>query len=296
MFWRRSFDSEQVRAGLCAGVAPVLHTASGCPWYASMLISLTVIAVFHCANPKSVPRAVAVARELWNTLMASTVLGWLCSYWPTFPPYAVAVSTVALSLWICAQSQSGVFRAWGVAFYFIGALLLGVLVSAAGDVESENLLPAFQPGMGWEVVLGLLLAFRLGAGNVTFALAPVSSFIAVGVLGLGAAVPFYELSRSVRFLGVAPRFESLCACAMTMSFFAALSTLLDSEKTAVPAGWMKAMKSAWVLTLWFLGVNIPAEILSLGIILLWVLPSLLGNRVEMKLCTGRNLQNREKED
>lgn len=296
MFWKSRPDSDKARAGFCAGIGPILHTAAGCPWYASAVLCLLLCAVDSCANPKPISGAVGIARELWNTLMAAAVLGWLCSYWPVFPPYAVAVSAVVLSLWINAKPASASMRAWGVAFYIIGALLTGVLVSAVGDMEAENLLPPFTPDMGAAAALGLLLAFRLGGGKVCFGAAPVCSAISVGVLGVGIMLPFYELSRSIRFLGVAPRFEALCACAMTMSLLIGLTKLLNSEDVTAAPNWMKALKAVWSLTLWYLGVQLPPEILCVGLILLWVVPSLMGNRVEMKLCTGKNLKKRENKD
>lgn len=296
MFWKSRPGAEEARAGFCAGIGPILHTAAGCPWYASAVLFALMCAVDNCASPKQVPGAVGIVRELWNTLMAAAVLGWLCSYWPVFPPYAVAVSAVVLCLWINAKPPGASARAWGVAFYMIVSLLLGVLVSAVGDIEAGNLMPPFTPGMAARTALGLLLAFRLGGGKVGFAAAPICSAIAVGVLGVGTALPFYELSRSIRFLGVAPRFEALCACAMTMSLLIALSKLLNSEQTTSAKGWMSAMKAAWTLTLWYLGVNLPPEILSIGLILLWVVPSLMGNRVQMQLCTKKNAKNRENKD
>lgn len=296
MFWRSRPNSDRARAGFCAGIGPVLHTAAGCPWYTSAGLCLLLWALDRCANPKSVPAAVGIARELWNTLMAVTMLGWLCSYWPVFPPYAVAVSAVLLSLWINAKPADASVRAWGVVFYMITALLLGVLLSAVGDVEPENLLLPFTPGMGAGAALGVLLAFRLDGGKVCYSAAPVCSLISVGVLGIGIAEPFYELSRSIRFLGVAPRFEALCACAMTMSLLIGLTKLLSSEEETMAPNWMKAMKAIWTLTLWYLGVSLPPEILCLGLVLLWVVPSLLGSRVELKLCTGKNLKKWKNED
>lgn len=296
MFWRSRPDSDMARAGFCAGIGPVLHTAAGCPWYASAALCLLLWALDACANPKPVPGTVGIARELWNTLLAATVLGWLCSYWPVFPPYAVAVSAVLMSLWINAKPADASVRAWGVAFYMITALLLGVLLSAVGDVEKENLLPPFTPGMGAGAALGLLLAFRLGGGKVCYSAAPVCSLISLGALGIGAAVPFYELSRSIRFLGVAPRFEALCACAMTMSLLIGLTKLLSCEEGTIAPSWMKAMKAVWTFTLWYLGVSLPSEILCVGLVLLWVVPSLLGSRVELKLCTGKNMKKGENKD
>lgn len=296
MFWKSRPDSDEARAGFCAGIGPILHTAAGCPWYASAVLCLLLCAVDTCANPKQVPGAVGIARELWNTLMAATVLEWLCSYWPVFPPYAVAVSAVILSLWINARPAEASVRAWGVAFYIIAALLLGVLLPAAGDIETENLLPAFTPGMLAWAALGILLAFRLDGGKVCYGAAPVCSVISVGVLGMGVTLPFYELSRSIRFLAVAPRFEALCACAMTMSLLIGLTKLLNSEDVTTAPDWMNAMKAVWSVTLWYLGVRMPPEILCLGLVLLWVVPSLMGNRVEMKLCAGKNLEKKKNKD
>lgn len=296
MFWKAKLNTPQARAGFCAGLAPILHTASGCPWYASLALCLLLCAVDTCAGERPLPLPLHIARELWNMLLGVTVLNWLCVYWTGFPRAAVAVSAVAMSLWVCTKPQRAAFRAWGVAFYGIAALAFGVLISAVGDVERGNLLPPFAPGMGWSAALGLLMAFRFGGGKSAFFLAPVGSLIAVGVLGLGVAVPFYELSRSIRFLGVAPRFEALCACAVTMSFLIGLTALLGGEETDLPGGWMKAMKTAWMLTLVYLGVQIPEEVLCLGLLFLWVVPSLLGTRVEMKLCTKKKAGNRKKQD
>lgn len=278
MNWK-GFKSEKNRASFAAGLAPVLHTASACTWPLTLMLAMLAWAVSSCARSREESTVLRVLRELWNTVAAVSVLEWMINYWPIFPDYAVAVAAVSLSLWIGSKPAGAAARGWAVAFYFVSALLAGVMVSALGDITADHLLPPFETGSGWLAALGLVMAFRFGCGRATWTVAPISSFVTLGVLGTAGAVPFYNLSRSIRFLAVAPRFESICACAMTMSFLIGLSTLIRCDDDAAPKGWTIAVKSAWTLALWYLRAEAAPSVLCITGLLLWAVPALLGNRI-----------------
>lgn len=287
MNWKPDCKGTAMRSAFCAAAAPVVHTAAGCPWWISLLTALFMGMIHHCASAREVPSYVAGLRELFNTLAAVTILDWMTQYWNGLPDYAIVISAVVFALWVGSKDIQSAHRAWGIAFYFVVGLLASVLLSGLMDVHSDNLLPVMEQGKGWEAALGILLAFRFGCGAWTYAAAPIASFISLGVLGTAGTVPFYELSRCIRFLGVAPRFESLCACAVTMSFLIGLTVLLSEERNSAKMERVTMIKAAWSVSLWYLGVRIPSEVLCLGILLLWVIPSLMNNRVIISRCERR---------
>lgn len=290
MNWK-GFKSEKNRAAFAAGLGPVLHTAAGCTWPLTLMLAMLAWAVSSCARNRGEGPVLRVLRELWNTLAAVSVLNWITGYWPVFPDYAVAVASLSLAVWVCCKPIGASARAWAVAFYFVSALLAGVLLSALGDIHMDNLLPPFETGSGWLAALGLVMAFRFGCGVAAWASAPIASFVCLGVLGAAGTVPLYNLSRSIRFLAVAPRFESICACAMTMSFLAALSTLISCGDDAAPKGWTIAVKSVWVITLWYLNARLAPAVLCITGVLLWAVPALLGNRI---ILHGEDRRGKEK--
>ncbi len=291
MNWKEECDTGAARSVFCAGAAPIAHTAAGCPWWLTLLLAMLAGTMHHCACRRKVPAFVGGLRELFNTLAAVTILDWLTEYWTGLPDYAIVISALLFALWVSCAPSGASRRAWGVAFYFVTALLMSLLLSGLADVQPRNLLPELEMNRGWTAALGVLLAFRFGCGAGSYTLAPVTSFISLGVLGTAGRVPLYELSRCIRFLGVAPRFESLCACAVTMSFLIGLSELLGKTEREISRNWMLVIKAAWSLSLWYLGARVPHSILCLGLFLLWVIPDLLGSRIVLSVSAERNGKN-----
>lgn len=291
MNWKEECDTGAARSAFCAGAAPVAHTAAGCPWWLTLLLAMLAGTMHYCACRRKVPAFVGGLRELCNTLAAVTILDWMTGYWTDLPDYAIVIAALLFALWVGCASDGASQRAWGVAFYFVAALLLTVMLSGLADVKLQNLQPELEVNRGWTAALGILLAFRFGCSAGSYTLAPVTSFVSLGVLGTAGVVPLYELSRCIRYLGVAPRFESLCACAVTMSFLIGLGELLGKTERQASRNWMLVIKAVWSLSLWYLGVRIPHSILCLGLFLLWVIPDLLGSRIVLSRPSERTGKN-----
>lgn len=270
MNWKGKLDSRQ---SFCALAGPMVHAFAGCSWPAAVLFAAVSWALHRClgAGEEKIPAWLYPLRELWQVLAAVTLLNWLVLYWPGLRAEAVAASAVLLAVYAVSKGKAASARAWGVSWYAIAILLGSVLLSAVPMIEKENLSVWTQPGSLADASFASLLLFTLPTGSAIL-LGPAASICVTGVLGLTAGqAAFYELSRNIRLLGAVPRFESLAAASMTLSFGTALAGLLESREKA--ADWKKTiLKGCTVFSLWYLGLEIPTQYLTIGCILLWIIP------------------------
>lgn len=289
MNWKYNIKSEEGRAGLCAGAGILVHTAAFCSWQVSAVVAAIMSVLLLWSKPRRVPKGVTVARELWNTLAAVSVLHWLKLYWPGFPAGPVVITAVVFALWAAGADKSS-FRGWAAAAFPVTVMILCVLVSALSDINMYELREmASSDGLAL-CAFGMILAFRLGCGFAGSALVPATSAVVRGVLGGFVGTGFYELSRSIRFLGAIPRFESLSAVAVTLSFLSALSMLLNSTREIAPRNWMMAMKAAWCLSLWYIGASVNPAWLALTGFILWMIPGVLGSRIGWQEENGKKME------
>lgn len=281
MNWKGKLDS---RRSFCALAGPVVHAFSQCSWPAAIFFAGVTWALRRCLGgvEEKVPAWVSSLREVWQVLAAVTIMNWLTFYWPSLRNEAVAISAVTLAAYAAAKGRQTTGRAWGVAWYAVILLVGSVLISAAPMVKRENLTVWMQPGPMADAAFASFLLFALPHGNALL-LAPAAAICATGVLGVSAGqAAFYELSRNIRLFGTVPRFESLAAAAMTVSFAVTLTELIDSpeEKTDWKKTLLKGMLTASV---WYLGVEIPAEYLTIGCIILWIVPKTIFFQKKQKM-------------
>ena len=290
-----------------AMAAPLVQTASANSWLAVLLTGALCLGVgWGLERIRSEPSPwLCVVQWFWLSLLNAEFLNWTMYCWPNYENYyVVPLTLLALAAWTAAKGKEQASRAGNMLYWFVIILIGAVLLSGIKDVKLEkiemeaqikdaNLLTVFLlPVIGLAVEksekrtkLGIL-----GLGVAT-------SAVTTGVLTLQAASKadngFYELSRSLRLLGIGERFESLAAAAMTLGYFVLLSFLLSS--CGIGAARIKPGKERWgvwsnaaLTALWFLwGFRLNSGVLALGTVLTWlVLPVL--NSIQI------NLQKSEK--
>lgn len=183
------------------------------------------------------------AQLLWLAVAAGICAGSAADSWPMGDAWPVVPLTMlALAGWSAQNGPLSVSRVAGVLFFLI---LIGygpILGAGAGQVEWENLAPYWgRPDRtaGFWLLMPAVAAFLpwqkqgMGkplAGAVIFG--AVAAGITSGVLTQGLTQtleqPFYEMSRSLRLLGVAERLEALVCALLTVGWFALLSLLLSA--------------------------------------------------------------------
>jgi len=277
---------KQSAAFLAAALAaPLIQTASACTWPAVLTVGsaclLTCWAVGRYIAPPD--KWLLWLQWLWACVIASEVLHWSADCWPSHPDgYGAPLILLLLAAWAASGGRERASRA-GCALLWPLTLLLGaVLLSGIPEIEVKNLKPSWQmPDAGLVTVFLLPLLLRPGKGKGRGRLltglllaALLTSAVTAGVLSPGVSrgmrAPFYELSRSLSLLGVAERFESLVAAALTIGYFCSLSLLLSQE--AAEKGKLWPWIGAGISGLLFVfDLRMDSHLLALGTILMWVL-------------------------
>lgn len=210
---------------------PLAQTAGGTPLLTTLLASAILLPLSLCREEVPQPRWLQRMHWFACVLAAGTILGRTAACWPEtgmeilVPGILLLLSTVSAQ-----QGKREACRAANVLRFGVYGILAALLLSGMKEIYLPNLRCVWGvPGA--ELILVLLipsiagmggkdirLAVRLGAAALLF------SFLGVGVLGKGGDL--YELSRSLSILGVAERFESLTAAAITVGYFQMVSLLV----------------------------------------------------------------------
>ncbi len=274
-----------------AMLVPLSQTASRSSWLAVLAAGAGVLLLCRWLMKYTAAPApwLAKLQNLWACVIVSELLYWSVECWPGHDNrYAVPLILLVLAVWL---SGSGLRRAESVGctlLWPVGLILGAVLLSALPDMEWKDLTPSWQ--MTESHLLTLLVAAMLhgrsekrgsGTGVIcAWVFALLATAITAGVLSpavCAVSAPVYELSRSIGLFGIAERFESITAAAMTMGYFAAISYLLaagnraDGNRSAV---WGYGGLAA----LLFIGnIRLDSRIVTIGSILLWIiLPAACG--------------------
>lgn len=281
-------SEKQSAAWLAAAVAaPLAQTASGCTWLAAGPVALACMLLAWGARrcPGEDSRWLSMAQGLWNCVVLASLLPWSSLCWPGLEgTWAIPWVLLALAAWACGSDgravRSGCVLLWPV------ALLLGaVLLSGVGDLQWEHLAPTWQMPDAWLIPVALLPALgRGGSPGRKFWWGMAGYVLAVAVVTAGvlspegsaqAASPIYALSRSIRLLGIAARFESLVAVAMTCGYFVTAAYLLTNGGRGTQKGWTWG-GAALTAVLLLAGVRLDSRLAAVGSALLWaLLPALV---------------------
>lgn len=254
---------------MAALLAPVTHAASALswPWALAMGVAALLGKFTQWGSGW-----LLTAQKLWAAVMAGVVLGWSGYYWERMPLGRIApLILLALALWTI--SVPGKAPRIGCVLIWPLVLLLGaVLLSGVREINRAYLKPDWQtPKL--ELLALLLVPSMHGKGGF-WKLSLVS--IAVSIITAGVLSPkvsasvhsgIYELSRSLSLLGVAERFESMVAAAMTLGFYSFVSYLLERREEGEPI-WGYGGIAALV---YLCGIHLQGWILAAGSVLFWLL-------------------------
>ena len=216
---------------LAALAVPVMQAASGCSWLTAAALGVLCLGVCAGVEALDVPEVkwLSVARWVWLTVILSAALQWTLYCWPSDSP-VIPGTILLLAAWTAAGGEEQSLRAGNLMRFFLIGLLGAVLLSGVWDMRTQNLRPNWRMDNADLVTVLLLPAAGVclggkGAGTKLFLLAltiGVSAVVTGGLSGPFAAAQnsaIYELSKSVRLLGVAERFESLAAAGMTLGYY-----------------------------------------------------------------------------
>lgn len=258
---------------IAALLAPVTHAASALSWPAALGIGAASL-LGKCSRWGY--GWLLTAQKLWAAVMAGIVLRWSAYYWEGMT-FARITPLVLLALALWTGTVPGKARRIGCVLIWPMVLLLGaVLLPGVSEIKPAFLKP------DWKLPELTLLAILLIPSNCGRGLvckmsltAVVVSVITVGVLSskVSASVNsgIYELSRSIGLLGVAERFESLVAAAMTLGFYCCVTYLLEKREESEPA-WGYGGIAALV---YLIGIPLPGWFLMVGSAFLWLLLPIL---------------------
>lgn len=265
-----------------AMVVPLAQAVSVSSWVSVLTVGLPSIFLAMFVKPEKSPPWLALMQWTGIVILTSEYLHWTWGCWPEEgTELLVPVILLILAVLACMKGEAAAGRAAGVlrygTFFAIGA----VLFSGAGELEINRLAPQWR--MDSVSVIPLLLLPALGgesnnknaawAAGILLYTAAVSA-VTTGVMQYKG--DFYQLSRSLSIFGVAERFESITAAAMTLSFFSLLAFLLSRGGAAWEClggtthtlGTLLA--GILALILYLTGLRLPQIILTEGILVLWV--------------------------
>ena len=285
-----------------AMAAPLVQTASASSWPAVLLVGALCLGIgWGLERIHSEPSPwLCVVQWFWLSLLNAEFLSWTMYCWPNYDDYhVVPLTLLSLAAWTAAKGKEHASRAGNVFYWFVIILIGAVLLSGIKDVKLENIEMKAKIKDADLMTVFLLPVIGLSVEKTEkrtkleiLGLGIAASVVTTGVLTLQtagkAANGFYELSRSLRLLGIGERFESLAAAAMTLGYYVLLTFLLSS--CSVGAARIKPGKERWgvwsnaaLTALWFLwGFRLSSGILALGTVLTWlVLPVL--NSIQINL-------------
>lgn len=229
---------------LTALAVPVLQAASGCSWLTALGLGILCLGISLGLESLGVPEVkwLLGIQWVWMIVILSAVLGWSVDCW-SMDSLVVPGTLLLLAAWSASSGEEQCMRAGNILRFFIVALLGAVLLSGLWDIKTGNLRPNWRMDNTDLVTVLLLPAAGMGMGGkgagqkiFLMALTLASSTIVTGVLSGPYAAEqtsaFYELSKSVRLLGTAERFESLAAAGMTLGYY-------------VFAGWSLSLCGRW---------------------------------------------------
>lgn len=273
---------------LVAMAAPVAQAASNCSWPAAIIISTLCLGI--CAGLEKLgtgevqTRWLGAIQWLWMLLVISEFLHWIMLYWPNYGNYHTAplilLTLAGLSVTKGAEKSA---RAAGVLLWVIALLLGTILLSGIQEIEWKNLQPQWQMQTAYFIVVMLIPAMGVGLSRTKgkYAILLYSTLVSVITTGVMSVVlieqmsaPFYEMSKSISFLGVGRRFEGLAAMGITIGYFALLAYLLTVTANAWEMG-RRQKRSVWISALFsalvFLsGMRMNSRLLAIGTLVVWV--------------------------
>ncbi len=268
-----------------AVIAPLAHAASLTEWLPAILMAAVALLIGKWVRLGT--GWLLTVQRLWSSVIIATVMHWSSAYWPDLPIARISpLLLLALAVWTVSvpgkASRIGCVLLWPLIF-----LLGAVLLSGTSEINLEYLLPTGKEAE--PLLFTVLLIPALGKENKVSknlklgVAAVVVSVITVGVLSPAVAgrsqSGIYEMSRSLSFLGMAERFESIVAAAMTMGFYGVITYLMETGRQPKEKVWAYAIPAS---ALYLFKIQFSAWILALGSLLAWVVLPLLAKKNNLK--------------
>lgn len=274
--------------------APLAQTASGESWV-TVLLTATIclgagLMLWKFAGDALPEGAVYnFIQWLWIAVVLGQMSHWVMACWKDYKSYeAIPLTLLVLATWAAGKGEKVSERVGSVLFWVLLIMFAAIGVSAVKDIQISNLKPELSVPEG-TLLVALLLpcinVFQKGKNGsawnqgILWVYAVGISAITVGVLSSKVASrvqsPIYELSRSLSLLGIAERFESLVAAAMTLGYFVLNVYLLRTAGTmaeVIKQGcYRKGVVACGILAGLALisGIKVDAILLAAGCGLLW---------------------------
>lgn len=216
---------------LTALAVPVMQTASGCSWLTAAALGILCLGVCAGVEALDVPEVkwLSAVRWVWMTVILSAALRWTLYCWPSDSP-VIPGTILLLAAWTAAGGEEQSLRAGNLMRFFLIGLLGAVLLSGVWDIRTQNVRPNWRMDNADLVTVLLLPAAGICLGGkgadtklfllaLTIAVSAVVTGVLSGPFAASQNSAMYELSKSVRLLGVAERFESLAAAGMTLGYY-----------------------------------------------------------------------------
>lgn len=302
--YSNEISSVQLTAWLAAALIPTaIQLTAGDSWLSVLLVAtICLLCVFLRWRWGELPKGKIWAMLQW--LLCVAVLATFSSKsiksWPTGEHPVVAIILLSLALWSVLKGTSAAARVGCVLFWFI--LMLYLILLGAGLKEVRP--PWLKPTKGDVDSLGCILLLTPATAVIHLnkregckprllligLLCTVAAAITAGVLSPKVTDmrnnPFYEMTRSLKLLGQARRFEAILSAGMTVGWFSLMSLYLSvcfvlGEQIRI--GWGKpGVVIASVLASIFVLSELTAPVFLLLILttVFWILIPLLTQGLE----------------
>lgn len=285
-------SNKNARWILAAMAAPLTQAASNCSWPAvltvTILSGLVTYGMERLEIAETKNRVFGAVQWLWMLLVISEFMHWCMFCWPEHRNYhALPLVLLALSAFAVTKGKERTATIGLVLFWFLAVILGAILLTGIKEVKLKNLKPEWRMQTAHLVTvmfipaMGKLRPAENRIRIIGYALAV--SLVTTGVMTIELIqqldAPFYEMSRSLTFLGGGLRFESLISAGLTLGYYILLTYLVTVTADAWEMGkrhnrgiWISAAFAALVF---ISGMRLNSRILAVGTMAVWViLPAL----------------------
>jgi hypothetical protein len=242
--FREKIPARQLSAWLFTAIVPVglqLMSDSFWGWGGIGGIFGFVLSWMIWHNPREIGKAESIILLIYVWVLLGELLDCTAQSWPVGKSDpAVPLILVVLAAWSGHKGPAAAARVGTVLFWVVLGLYLAVFAAGAQDMQIRWLVPHWNTPDELGILSLLLPCAAAGLlqnpaspgkkGWLTVLYLVAGAMITAGVLSPAQTTEmsnaFYELSRSLNFLGVARRFEALICAGTTVGWFALLSLLL----------------------------------------------------------------------
>lgn len=226
-------------------VGPILSTAGFNGWLSVLPVAvLCPVLCYAVCKCKVFPKWLCIAQLLWLTVFLSSMAKLSGACWEGAGK-STAIPIILLALAALASQYGSVeaSRVGATLLWLVIPVLAVVLLSGVGEMRTDWVKAELQIPNG--ALLSLLLlpsltgiffsttgkqsAWISGTGGLLAVTASLLLEAAMGgTIASHSENSFYEFSKGIDLFGVAERFESLVACALTLSWFVLLCVIFSA--------------------------------------------------------------------